>query len=463
MQVKEIKKTGLTHELEVTVPANDLEKMADAKLAEVGKTIRMPGFRPGKVPLDVLKKKYGKSIMGEVLEGAVNETSNKAIKDKNLQPALQPKIEVKSFEEGKDLIYTLSVEVLPTFKVAEIKGTKLTKPVAKADDKAIMEALTRIASSRKGSEIVTTGRAAKKGDLVKIDFHGRTAHDNKEHPGMHMHGHMLEIGSGQFIPGFEDQLIGAKAGSKVEVKVKFPEKYGAQELAGKDAIFDVDVIEIHEPKEASIDDEFAKGFGMDDLAALKKAVGEQIEKEFGEHSRMKVKKALLDILDEKNKFEVPQGMLDLEYNNITQQIEQDRKHQGLETKMTDDEQKELKDIAERRVRLGLILSEVGKANNLQVSDIELQKAVITEAQKYPGQEKAVFEYFSKNRNALEGLRAPIFEDKVVDYLLELADVSEKNVTPEELTADDEDDTPYSSDASGEKAKKAPAKKKKASE
>lgn len=469
MQVKELKKAGLTHELEVTVPVADLQKTSDKKLQEVSKTLRMPGFRPGKAPIDFVRKKYGKAILGEVLESTVNETSNKAMKDKGLQPALQPKIEVKSFDEGKDLVYIMSVEVLPTFKVADIKGAKFEKPVAKADDKMIMEALGRIAGQRKGSEVVTTGRAAKKGDIVKIDFAGRTADDNKEHPGMQMKGHMLELGSGQFIPGFEDQLVGAKAGGKVEVKVSFPENYGAKELAGRDAIFDVEVIELREPKEAAIDDEFAKGFGMENLEALKKAVAGQIEGELAQHSRMKVKRALLDHLDEKNKFDVPQGMMDIEFDNITRQIEQERKMQGLDTKMTDAEKEELRDIAERRVRLGLILSEVGKANNLQISDIELQKAVITEAQKYPGQEKAVFDYFSKNRNALEGLRAPLFEDKVVDYLLTLADVTEKTVTAEELTADDEeDDAPKAkkpakakSDDGEEKPKKAPAKKKKA--
>ena len=458
MNVKELKSEGLTHELEVTVPANDIDGRIDARLKEVGATIKMPGFRPGKVPMDLLKKKYGKSIMGEVLEKAVNETSMQAMRDKELQPAIQPKIEVKSFDEGKDLVYTMAVEVLPKIEVADYKGLKLTKSVTKADDKAIDEALERIATMRKTSEPIASKRACKNGDVVVIDFHGRTADDNKEHPGMHAHDHNLELGSGQFIPGFEDQIVGKKAGEKVEVKVSFPEEYGAADLAGRDAIFDVDIKEIREPKDAEINDEFAKSLGLDDIEALRKAVAEQSEQEFEQHSRLKVKKDLLDLLDDLHDFEIPQGMKDMELQNITQQVKNDAQQRGAEKELTDEEKKELDTIAERRVRLGLVLSEIGKGNNIQVSNQELQKSVIDEAQKYPGQEKEVFDYFSKNPQALESLRAPIYEDKVVDFILELADVTEKTVSIEELTADDDAET-IKPKKKQEAAKKKPAAKK----
>ncbi len=438
--------------MEVTITAKDIDGRVDAKLQEVGKTVKMPGFRQGKVPMKLLKQKYGRVVMGEVLESAVNETSQKVLNDKKLKPALQPKIEVKSFDDGKDLVYSMTVEVMPDFKLADYKGLKLTRMVAKPGDEAINEALERIAGANKTSEPVKTKRASKKGDIVVIDFHGRTADDNKEHPGMHAHGHKLELGSGQFIEGFEEQLTGKNAGDKVEVKVKFPEAYGAPELAGREAIFDVDLQEIHETKEAEVNDEFAKSLGLEDLSALKNAISEQLSKELEGHSRLRLKKELMDALDEAHDFEVPPGMLEMEYGSIIRQVEMEHQHAGGKGELSDEEKDELKDIAGRRVRLGLILAEIGNANNIQVSDPELQKAVINEAQKYPGQEREVFDYYSKNRQALESLRAPVFEEKVVDFILELANVTEKSVTPEELTADDEAE-------SKPKAKKKPAAKK----
>ena len=291
MKIKEIKSEGLTHELEITIPANDIDKRVDVKLQEYGKTIKMPGFRPGKVPQAMLKKRYGKAIMGEILEAAVNETSQKALSDKKIKPAMQPKIEVKSFDDGKDLVYTVSVEAMPEFKIADFKGLKLTKLTAEPAAKDVDEALERIAANNESTTEVTTKRGAKEGDTLVIDFHGRTADDNVEHEGMHAHGHHLKLGSGQFIPGFEDQLKGAKAGEKVEVKVSFPENYGAEELAGRDAIFDVDVQQLREPGEAKIDDDFAKQLGMDDVKALKEAVKEQMQKEIDQQARMVLKKS----------------------------------------------------------------------------------------------------------------------------------------------------------------------------
>lgn len=443
MQVKELKKDGLNHALEVTVGADEIEKMVESRLKDVAKSVRISGFRPGKAPLNIMKQRYGKAVMGEVLESAVNDTSQNALSEKGLRPALQPKIEVKSFDEGKDLVYTMEVETLPEFKLGDFKGLKLERQIAKPDDKSIDEALERIAEQNTKPEAIKGDRASKDGDVLLIDFHGRTAEDNVEHDGMHSHDHALKLGSGSFIPGFEDQLIGKKAGEKVEVKVTFPEQYGAQHLAGRDAIFDVDVKEIQEAKAPKVDDEFAKSLGLDDLKALRDAVAEQIQKEFDQHSRLKLKKVLLDQLDDMHDMDIPPSMLDMEYQNILQQIQVQagRNPQDAEKDIEAGEKEELKSIAERRVRLGLILAEIGNQNNTTVSDIDLQKAVIAEAQKYPGQEKEVFDYYAKNQQALESIRAPLFEEKVVDYILELAEVKDKEVSIEELTADDEDDAP----------------------
>lgn len=454
MQVKELKTTGLKHEMEVTLSANDIDKRVESRLQEVSKSIRMPGFRPGKVPLKLMKQKYGKAIMGEVLEIAVNETSTKALKDKNLRPAMQPKIEVKSFDEGKDLTYTMAVEVLPQFEVSDFKGAKLKKLVSKPDDKSVDEALERIASNQRRTKKIEGNRGAKNGDTVVIDFHGRTADDNVAHEGMHAHGFKLELGSGQFIPGFEDQVVGTKAGEKVEVKVSFPKDYGAKELAGRDAIFDVEVHEIHEKDTVKVDDEFAKSLGMEDLKAVKDAVREQLQKEFDHHSRLYTKKELMDYLDSKHDFAVPEGMAEMEYNNILQQVERERKMSPDAEALTQEEKDEFKEIAERRVRLGLILSEVGTQNKISVSDPEVQRAVIAEAQKFPGQERAVFDFYSKNRNALESLRAPLFEEKVVDFILALTSIEEKEVTPDELlnALENEEDELQAKKKAGKKSK-----------
>lgn len=462
MQVKELKKENLNVQYEVTVTAQDIDRHVDDRLKEVGKTVKMAGFRPGKVPLDILKKRYGKSVMGEVLEMAVNEASAKVIQDNNLRPALQPKIEVKEFDDGKDLVYTMAVELLPDFKVTDLKSIKIEKPVVKVEKKSIDEALERIAKGNRETEPVTEDRATKKGDILVIDFHGRTAKDNKPHPGMHAHDAQLELGSGQFIPGFEDQLAGKKVGDKVEVKVTFPEAYHAAELAGQDAIFDVEVKEILQAKATEINDDFAKKLGLDSEKALRDIIEKQIQSEYDNLSRQKVKRALLDTLDDSHDFEIPSGMKDMEYQNILMQVKMERQAdlKDGELNLTSEEEEELHAIAERRVRLGLVLSEVGRANNIQITDQEMQRAVINEAQRYPGQEAQVFEYYRKNRQALEALRAPVFEDKVVDFILELASVTEKPVSIEELTKEEEEES-YLEKKKGKGASKPKAEKKKA--
>ncbi len=439
MQVKDIKSEGLKVELEVTVPANDIKKKQEVRLKEVGKTAKLPGFRAGKVPLKMLEQKYGRAVMGEVLELVVNDATAKVLKDKNIRPAMQPKIEVKEFDEGKDLIFSMELEKLPTFDVMDLKGLKLTRPVAKVDPKAVDETLERLASGNRSMKPVE-GRATKKGDVAVITFHGRTADDNVQHEGMHAHGVELELGGGRFIPGFEDQLVGKNAGEEIEVKVTFPADYGAKELAGRDAIFDTVIESISEPGPGEINDDLAKKLGLEDVAGLKAAVEQQMNAEYEMQSRMKVKRELLDILDEKHDFEIPQSMVDAEYKGIVAQIEAERKANPAENgpELTEEEREELELIAERRVRLGLILSEIGNKEKVTVNDKELQRAVIMEAQKYPGQEKMVFDYYQKNRNALDMLRAPIFEEKVVELIFKDATITDKEVSVEELTKEEYD-------------------------
>jgi trigger factor len=468
MQVKELKQDGLEHEFEVTINAKDIDKRVEIKLQEYSKTVRIQGFRAGKVPLNVMKQRYGKAIMGEVLEAAVNETSAKVMKEKSLKPAMQPKIEVKSFDADQDLVYTMNVEVLPEIKIADFKGLKLEKPVAEVGDDTVNDSLKNIAEANTSTKKVESDRKTKNGDTVKMDFDGRTADDNVHQPGMKAEGHFLKLGSGQFIPGFEDQLVGVKAGDKVEVKVTFPENYGAHELAGRDAIFDVVVHEIHEDAGAEINDALAERLGLENLDKLKAAVKEQLQADYDRQSRMVLKKALLDALDETHTFKVPQGMLEAEYNNILDQVKWDRQQRegaDADASLSKAEEKEYHEIAERRVRLGLVLSEIGVSNKITVADTELQQAVIREAQKYPGQEREVFDYFSKNRQALESLRAPLFEEKTVDFILELASVKEKKVSIEELAHALDDDDDHNHDCGDEscshESHKKPAAKKKA--
>jgi len=459
MQVKEIKQDGLSHELEVTVPANDIDKTVVDRLKEVIKTAKQPGFRPGKMPLEMARKKYGRAVMGEVLEAVVNDSTKQVLEDKKLRPAMQPKIEVKEFDEGKDLVFSMALDVLPDFDVADMKSLKIEKPVAKIDDKEIDDALERIASQHKGSEPITTKRGIKEGDIAIFDFAGRTADDDVAHDGMQADGHKLEIGSGQFIPGFEDQMIGKKADTEFEVTVSFPEEYHAEHLAGRDAIFAIKLHEIHESTDAKIDDEFAKQLGFDDEAGLRDAVKHQLSSDYANQTRLKMKRQLLDALDEAHQFEIPQGMVDAELEGITKQLEQERAQNPEAEELSDEEKEELQTISVRRVRLGLVLAEIGQAENITVSDQELQGAVISEAQKYPGQEKMVFDFYQKNPQMLENLRAPLFEDKVVDVLFDRADITEKEVSIEELMKeDDEDEKPK---AKKKATKKKPAAKKKA--
>ncbi len=467
MQITETKAEGLKREFKVVLPAEQIEENVNTKIAELTRTVRMPGFRPGKVPASLLKKKYGPSVLGEVIEKMVGDSSNRTMADRGLRPATQPKIEITTFDEGKDLEYTMAVELMPEIGPVDFSTMQLEQLVATPSDEDLQKSLQRIAEAQQTTEAITSKRKSKKGDILVIDFVGRV--DGEEFAGGKAEAYHLDLGSNSFIPGFEDQLIGAKAGAKVMVNVSFPENYGAENLAGKAAEFEVEVKEIRQPVVAEIDDELAKKVGLDDLEALKKSLGEDHERELKSVSRMRLKRTLLDALAEEHKFEVPESMVDSEFEAIWKQFDEQRKSgdapedDGDAGKSDDEIKAEYRAIAERRVRLGLLLVEVGRLNNLEVSQDELNRAISLEARRYPGQEKAVFDYYRGSAEAMQAIRAPLMEDKVVDFILEMAQITEKKVSIEELFKDPDEAAEAAEAAAKPKKKAAPQKKAKKEE
>jgi trigger factor len=441
MQVTETNTSGLKREFKVVVPAGDLRAKVDTKLNEIGQQVTLPGFRPGKVPMTVLKKRYEKSVLGEVLNETVNEGSNQLLQDRNLRPAGQPKVEITKFDDGSDLEFNVAMEVIPDIKPMDFKTVKLERVKVDVPDKEVDERLEQLAKRQGGSEPAADDHAADKGDVAVIDFVGRV--DGTEFPGGAADGHYLELGSGMFIPGFEDQLIGIKKGEKRLVKVTFPAEYANTELAGKEAEFDVTATEIRAPKATVLDDEFAKNLGLTDLADVKKRTREQVEREYGSVARARVKRKLLDILAENHEFTLPDGLVDIEFGAIWRQIEEDLKNDRLDEedkgKSEDQLKQEYRDIAIRRVKLGLLLSEVGRQNNIEVPQEELTRAVIAEARRYPGQEKQVVEFYQRSPEHLNQLRAPLYEEKVVDFILEQANVAERSVSPEQFAKEGEEE------------------------
>ncbi|HIM41824.1 MAG TPA: trigger factor [Rhodospirillales bacterium] len=442
MQVTETKSEGLSREFKVALPANEIEEKISHRLKELARTAQMPGFRPGKVPVSVLRKKYGPSVLGEVLERAVNDSSQQALAEKGLRPAMQPQIEITSFEDGGDLEYTIAVELLPEIKPVDFSKIKLERLIPKTDDAAMENTLADIAAAQGDSAAIKDDRETKTGDVLVIDFLGRVG--GEEFAGGKAEGYELTLGSGTFIPGFEEQLIGVKVGDKIEVKVKFPDSYGAAELSGKDAVFDVTVNELKETVPSAIDDELAKKVGMENLEALKKSIREEQESEFNEMSRMILKRALLDELSAAHDFEIPEKLLDREFDTIWKQFEEQRKKdkdagQGSEEKTDDEHKKDFREIAERRVRLGLLLSEVGRANNVQISQEDVNSQLMAEARRHPGREKEVMEHYKNNPEAMEELSAPLYEEKVVNFILEQASITEKTATKDGLIKTMEDE------------------------
>ena len=442
MQVTETKSEGLSREFKVALPANEIEEKISHRLKELAQTAQMPGFRPGKVPVSVLRKKYGPSVLGEVLERAVNDSSQQALAEKGLRPAMQPQIEITSFEDGGDLEYTIGVELLPEIKPVDFSKIKLERLIPKTDDAAMEKTLADIAAAQGDSAAIKDDRETKTGDVLVIDFLGQVS--GEEFAGGKAEGYELTLGSGTFIPGFEEQLIGVKVGDKIEVKVKFPDSYGAAELSGKDAVFDVTVNELKETVPSAIDDELAKKVGMENLEALKKSIREEQESKFNEMSRMILKRALLDELSAAHDFEIPEKLLDREFDTIWKQFEEQRKKdkdagQGSEEKTDDEHKKDFREIAERRVRLGLLLSEVGRANNVQISQEDVNSQLMAEARRHPGREKEVMEHYKNNPEAMEELSAPLYEEKVVNFILEQASITEKTATKDELIKTMEDE------------------------
>ncbi len=465
MIVTETSADGLKREFKVVVQKEDIETRILGRLEEMKKTVNMRGFRPGKVPVSLLRKRFGGSVRGEILEEALSQTAAQALAEKGVRAVMQPKIAEVKFDEGEDLEYTMAVELMPDIAPKDFRDIKLKRQSAEVGDQDVDGAFERIAASHKNFVPVKRARRAKKGDALEIDFVGKI--DGTAFEGGGATGHVIELGSNTFVEGFEDQLVGAKPGDHLEVKITFPENYASPELAGKDAVFEVDVKELKIAEPVAIDEAFAKQHDFDDLAAMRAQIKEQIERDFAAVSRAKLKRALLDVLSEDYDFPVPPGMLDIEFaaiwHGITQAKEQNRLDSSDVGRSDDELRADYRAIAERRVRLGLFLSEVGRLNNITVEPEEVNRAIMAQARARAGQEDKVIEYYRENPEALNEVRAPLLEDKVVDFILEMAEVTDEKVTAEELMYSPEDDAPAASaedDAPAARTKKAAARVKK---
>ncbi len=450
MEVTETRAEGLARELKVTVPAATLDARLNAYLDDMRQKVRLKGFRPGKVPMAHLKKMYGRSAMAEVINDVMTESVRGAVEERSEKPALQPDVDVDETSiadvmDGKsDLSFAVKYEVLPEIEVTGLDTITVEKPVYEVPEDELQTELQKLADNYKDYEAVE--RAAEDGDRLKIDFVGKI--DGEPFEGGAAEGIDIVIGQGRFIPGFEEQLVGATAGQDTTVTVTFPEDYGAAHLAAKEAVFDVKVQEVAAPKETTLDDAFAEKLGMENLEKLREALKGEMQRSYDQASRAKVKRSLLDSLDEKFKFSLPQKLVDTEFDSIWRQVEQEMKQKGEEFDASlaeDAEGSEAKTradyqaIAERRVRLGLLLSEVGQKAEVQVTDEEVQRALQERMQQFPGQEREVLQYYQQNPQAVASLRAPIFEDKVVDYILELATVNTVPVSKEDLLKGVDDD------------------------
>jgi trigger factor len=489
MQVTETNAEGLKSEFRVVVPAGELEEKVASRLGEIGRTIQLRGFRPGKVPMQILRQRFGSSVRGEVLESTLQDTSADAIREHNLRPALPPKVDIVSFSEGTDLEYKMSLEVLPDIPEPSFGDLDIERLVVEVPDEDVDRAVERIAEQQRKTEVAE--RPAESGDIIVVDIEGRSG--EQEIPGASGKDRQIVLGSAGFIPGFEEQLIGAGAGEHRTVRVTFPEDYGVPEFAGKDAVFEVDVKEVRQRLPLVIDDELGKAVGLESLAELRQEVRQQMQRDYEGASRLRLKRSLLDKLAQNYDFAVPPGMVDLEFESIWRQYEaekaraeqpeaasseaasavspetatgeavdeaglpgpapepasevgadaapsneeqaeklqadkpQDDKTQGEEALKAD-----YRRIAERRVRLGLLLAEVGRSNNITVTQDELNQAITREARRHPGYERQVLDFYRQNPEAVGHLRAPIFEDKVVDFIVELAKVEERKISPQDL-------------------------------
>lgn len=449
MQVTETLSEGLKHEFQISVPAADLDAKAGAKLVDLKDKVRINGFRPGKVPVAHLKKIYGKSVMAETIDQTIRDTNTQIFTERGFRLATEPKVtmpteeaEVEKILSGQsDLTYTVAVEVVPAIALADFKTFSVEKPVADITDADVDEAIKRLADANRSYAAKADGAKAENGDRVKVNFKGTI--DGVAFEGGTGEGIDVVIGSNTFIPGFEDQVIGIGAGETRTLKVTFPTNYLNSELAGKAAEFETTATAIEAPEEKVVDDEFAKTLGLESLDKLKQLMRDRLAGEFNQATRQRVKRALLDRLDETHKFDAPPSLIDEEFNLMWNSVKAEMDSSGktfADENTTEDKAKEeYRTIADRRVRLGLVLSEIGEKNKITVTDDEVSRAVIERARSMPGREKEVWDFYRSNAQALAQLRAPIYEDKVVDFILELANVTEKKVSKDELFKDDDNE------------------------
>ena len=434
MQITETVSEGLRREYKVVIGATDLDQKLTGRIEEMKPGIQLKGFRKGKAPVSYLKKTFGKSMMGEIVEAAVNESSQKAVSDNSLKPAFPPQIdlisEIQEVVDGKsDLEFTVKVDLMPDFELTDPAKLKVEKLVADVTEAEVDEAVYNLGKQGLTYSPRAEGEAAEKDDSVKLDFVGRV--DGEEFPGGKAEDFTLVLGSGQFIPGFEDQLIGVKAGEERELKVKFPVDYPDAKLADKDAVFTAKVKEVSKSDPLVVDDELAKKLGLDSLATLKDRVRDQLKADFTRASRMHLKRRILDALDAAHNFSLPPTMVESEFDAIWKAVEAELQREGKtaadEGKSEEELKKEYHDIAERRVRLGLVLARIGEQNGISLTQDEINRAIANRARQLPGQEQQVFNFYANNQRAQAEIRAPLFEEKVVDFIAELAEVTEKKV------------------------------------
>ncbi|WP_159586038.1 trigger factor [Chelativorans xinjiangense] len=465
MQVSETLNSGLKREIKVTVPAKDMEARLMERLEDAKNKVRLKGFRPGKVPLQHLRRMYGKSFMAEVVNEILSDSSKSIIEDRGEKPAMQPEISMTEDEKeaekvlagAADFEFSMSYEIIPPIEIRDLAEIKITRPVYDVPEEEVEEQVKRVADSVRTYE--PKNGKAEENDKVTIDYAGKV--DGELFEGGSATDSELVIGHNQFIPGFEEQLVGLKAGDEKTIKVTFPAEYAAQHLAGKEAEFDITVKQVAGAEELVIDDELAKKLGLESADKLREIIRGQIENQFGQVTRQKAKRQLLDALDETYKFEAPSKLVDAEFDNIWGQVTRDleQANRTFEDEDTTEEEarEEYRTLAERRVRLGLVLAQIGEEAKVEVAEDEMQRALIESIRRYPQhQQQEIYDFYRQNPQALAGIRAPLFEEKVVDHLLTKIDVTDKKVSREELLADDEDEAETPKPAAEKKA--APKKK-----
>ncbi|MBO5996973.1 MAG: trigger factor [Alphaproteobacteria bacterium] len=440
MKITENKSKGLSKSFNITVPVDEFQAEYKAKLKETAEKVKIPGFRPGNTPINIVEQKYGQAVKGDAAESLIQKATEQVLTENKLKQANTPKINVIKFEDGKDFEFSIDLEVLPTIKPVDFSKVKVEKLVADVTEEEINKALKRLADSHRETEVISEKRPTQNGDVVVIDFTGTI--EGKEFRGGSGKDFYLALGSNTFIPGFEEQLVGKNVGDRVMVNVNFPMEYHVKEFAGKPAQFETVIKELRKYKETSLDDDFAKAFGQDTIGALKTLVKNELAKEYGNVSKIHLKRAILDALAPLCDFEAPESMVDMEFDAIWKQFEAAKARGQLDEDekkaKEEDLKKEYKDIAVRRVKLGLLLAGIADQNDIKLTREDIQKAIMAEVAHYPGKAREITEFYQRNPQALESLKAPIFEEKVIDFITGKIQMTEKKMTPEELYAFDPD-------------------------